>query len=331
MKVARVEVFLVGREWNNLVIARAHTDTGLTGLGEGTMQWQARTVADRHRAHGHPLRPRRLPVRNRAPGPGHVPQRIRARRPGAEQRDRGDRIRALGHLRQGPRTSPCTICSAERSMTQYPPTPTAGSTTGAAPAKPPRPRGNVVDAGYRGLKFDPFWGLGTRSRSRRPPPRRRGRRRGARGGRPRCQDHDRWPRPLQRRHREQPRSCARRKRRLLVRGAGRPGKLSRPRRGGEACGPAHRGRRALLLALPDAAALESLAGRTSSSPIRSRSAACSRPRRSPRSPTAAICRSPFIALSGRSLRLRSCNSTRRRRTSSARSPFRPSMSTGARS
>ena len=45
VKVSRVETFLVGHEWNNLVIARVHTDTGLSGLGEGTMQWQARTVA----------------------------------------------------------------------------------------------------------------------------------------------------------------------------------------------------------------------------------------------------------------------------------------------
>ena len=45
LKIARVEIFLVGREWNNLVIVRLHTDDGLTGLGEGTMQWQARTVA----------------------------------------------------------------------------------------------------------------------------------------------------------------------------------------------------------------------------------------------------------------------------------------------
>ena len=45
MKVSSVEVFLVGHEWNNLVLVRVRTDTGLSGLGEGTMQWQARTVA----------------------------------------------------------------------------------------------------------------------------------------------------------------------------------------------------------------------------------------------------------------------------------------------
>ena len=38
-------MFLVGHGWNNLVLTRVHTDTGLSGLGEGTMQWQARTVA----------------------------------------------------------------------------------------------------------------------------------------------------------------------------------------------------------------------------------------------------------------------------------------------
>jgi len=45
VKISRVEAFIVGREWNNLVIARVHTDAGVTGLGEGTMQWQALTVA----------------------------------------------------------------------------------------------------------------------------------------------------------------------------------------------------------------------------------------------------------------------------------------------
>ena len=38
MRINRIEVFLVGHEWNNLVLVRVHTDTGLSGLGEGTMQ-----------------------------------------------------------------------------------------------------------------------------------------------------------------------------------------------------------------------------------------------------------------------------------------------------
>src|SRR3546814_5232721 len=39
------ETFLVGRPWNNLLFVRLHTEDGLTGVGEGTMQWQAQTVA----------------------------------------------------------------------------------------------------------------------------------------------------------------------------------------------------------------------------------------------------------------------------------------------
>ncbi|KAA0691968.1 mandelate racemase/muconate lactonizing enzyme family protein [Neorhizobium sp. P12A] len=43
-KAIRIETFLVGRPWNNLLIVRITADNGLTGLGEGTMQWQAKTV-----------------------------------------------------------------------------------------------------------------------------------------------------------------------------------------------------------------------------------------------------------------------------------------------
>ncbi len=41
---ARLETFLIGRPWNNLLVVRLTTEDGCTGLGEGTMQWQARTV-----------------------------------------------------------------------------------------------------------------------------------------------------------------------------------------------------------------------------------------------------------------------------------------------
>ena len=60
MKVTRVEVFLVGHGWNNLVLTRVHTDTGLFGLGEGTMQWQARTAASAIEHIEHPLCARRF-------------------------------------------------------------------------------------------------------------------------------------------------------------------------------------------------------------------------------------------------------------------------------
>ncbi|KAJ54439.1 hypothetical protein ACMU_17145 [Actibacterium mucosum KCTC 23349] len=44
MNIVRLETFLVGRDWNNLLLVRLTTDSGLTGVGEGTMQWQAASV-----------------------------------------------------------------------------------------------------------------------------------------------------------------------------------------------------------------------------------------------------------------------------------------------
>lgn len=44
--ISSVETFLVGRAWNNLLLVRMHTSEGLSGVGEGTMQWQAPTVAE---------------------------------------------------------------------------------------------------------------------------------------------------------------------------------------------------------------------------------------------------------------------------------------------
>jgi galactonate dehydratase len=46
MKIRALETFLIGRSWNNLLFVRLTTDGGLTGVGEGTMQWQASTVAE---------------------------------------------------------------------------------------------------------------------------------------------------------------------------------------------------------------------------------------------------------------------------------------------
>ena len=37
MKITHVDTFVVGTEWRNLTIVRAHTDEGLTGLGEARM------------------------------------------------------------------------------------------------------------------------------------------------------------------------------------------------------------------------------------------------------------------------------------------------------
>ena len=252
------------------------------------MQWQAKTVAAAIDHMADALRARRVAVRDRAAGPGDVPQRICPRRPGAQQRHRRDRVRALGHLRQG--AGPAGPQSARRPRPCRDPglcqrLARRGRRRGATSR--PR-RAHVAASGYRGLKFDPFWGLGRdpdRAEMRRGH--RRGRR-GALGGRPRRPGLRRRARPLQRRRRQPARARARRGRRRLVRGAGRPRELRRARPGRAPPRAADRLRRALLLALPGAAAASPKGGRTCCSPIRSRSAACSRRRRSPPWPTAPI-------------------------------------------
>ena len=43
-RVTKVETFLVGTVWRNLVFARVHTDEGIDGIGEGTLEYQPKAV-----------------------------------------------------------------------------------------------------------------------------------------------------------------------------------------------------------------------------------------------------------------------------------------------
>jgi galactonate dehydratase len=43
-RVTKVETHLVGTRWCNWVFARVFTDDGITGVGEGTCEWQAKAV-----------------------------------------------------------------------------------------------------------------------------------------------------------------------------------------------------------------------------------------------------------------------------------------------
>jgi galactonate dehydratase len=43
-RITRVETHLVGTRWCNWVFARVFTDDGITGIGEGTCEWQAKAV-----------------------------------------------------------------------------------------------------------------------------------------------------------------------------------------------------------------------------------------------------------------------------------------------
>ena len=44
MRVTRLETFTVGAGWKNWMFVRVHTDEGLTGIGEGTLNGFVRTV-----------------------------------------------------------------------------------------------------------------------------------------------------------------------------------------------------------------------------------------------------------------------------------------------
>ncbi len=159
MKVTRVEVFLVGREWNNLVIARVHTDTGVSGLGEGTMQWQARTVAaaishmaDRYVLGASPFEIERLVqamYRNEYARGGPVLNSAIAAIEFALWDICGKALGQPVHNLLGGKVHESIPayangwCDVEGSAAEV-----------AAAAR------KVVAAGYKGLKFDPFWGLG---------------------------------------------------------------------------------------------------------------------------------------------------------------------------
>ena len=158
MKVTRVEVFLVGHGWNNLVLTRVHTDTGLCGLGEGTMQWQARTVAaaidhmtTRYVLGASPFEVERLVqamYRNEYARGGPVLNSAIAAIEFALWDICG---KALGQ--------PVFNLLGGRVHAEIPAYangwhhPETGAGAGAAARA-------VAAAGYRALKFDPFWGLG---------------------------------------------------------------------------------------------------------------------------------------------------------------------------
>ncbi len=159
MRVNRVEVFLVGHGWNNLVLTRVHTDTGLTGLGEGTMQWQAKTVAaaidhmtTRYVLGASPFDIERLVqamFRNEYARGGPVLNSAIAAIEFALWDICGKAVGQPVHNLLGGRVHSAVPAYANGWYDAE-----KGTADIAAAAR------NVAAAGYRGLKFDPFWGLG---------------------------------------------------------------------------------------------------------------------------------------------------------------------------
>src|SRR5207244_6965023 len=44
MRIIRIETFTVGAGWKNWLFVRVHTDDGLSGVGEGTLNGFVRTI-----------------------------------------------------------------------------------------------------------------------------------------------------------------------------------------------------------------------------------------------------------------------------------------------
>ena len=283
MKVARVEMFLVGHGWNNLVITRVHTDTGLSGLGEGTMQWQARTVAAAidHMASRYVL----------GASPFDIERLVQAMY--RNEYARGGPV--LNSAIAAIEFALWDICGKALGQPVY------NLLGGRVHDVDSRLRQWLVRAGRRrrdaagraqsrrrglpGPEVRSVLGTGARSRSRRPPARSRESRRGACGGRPRrsgCSSMAMAASASARRagsrmSSPKPASIGSRSRSSRKTTCARPGGSARRDCRSPSASAATRATRCR-------SSLQR-AARMSSSPIRSRSAACSRPRRSRCSPT----------------------------------------------
>jgi len=159
VKITRIETFLVGHGWNNLLFTRLHADNGLTGIGEGTMQWQARTVAtavdhmaERYVLGASPFEVERLVqamYRNEYARGGPVLNSAIASIEFALWDICGKALGQPVHNLLGGRVHETIAAYANGWFDAE-----HGSGDIAAAAQ------RALALGYRGLKFDPFWGLG---------------------------------------------------------------------------------------------------------------------------------------------------------------------------
>ena len=44
-RVTRIDAYVVDAKWRNFVFAHVHTDDGISGIGEGSCEWQPQMVA----------------------------------------------------------------------------------------------------------------------------------------------------------------------------------------------------------------------------------------------------------------------------------------------
>ncbi len=102
MKITEIETFTVGAGWKNWLFVKVHTDAGIHGIGEGTLNGFIAHHRSR-RARAEASRDRPGPARISSLVEAHARQRLARWRAHPPHRDRGGRGRLLGHSGQEPR------------------------------------------------------------------------------------------------------------------------------------------------------------------------------------------------------------------------------------
>ena len=100
MKITKFETFLANAGLRNYLFIRLSTDSGLSGVGEATLEWQEKTVETLAHEWVAWAGSGPRPVRHRGSGGGDDPRPVPGRSHGDDGHQRG-RDRALGPGREG--------------------------------------------------------------------------------------------------------------------------------------------------------------------------------------------------------------------------------------
>ena len=154
MKITGFETFLANAGLRNYLFIRLRTDTGLTGIGEATLEWQEKTVETLLHEWVEAPGAGQRSVRHRGDDRRHDPRPVPGRLDGHDG-DQRRRDRDVGPDRQGVR--PAGLPPAGRPLPRpHPHLRQRLVRRGAHAGGICRAGGPAVERGYRALKFDPF-------------------------------------------------------------------------------------------------------------------------------------------------------------------------------
>ena len=180
-RITRITTYVVGMRWRNCVFARVETDDGISGVGEGTLEYQPQAVEAAIDQLAARYVDRQVRVRDRAAVATTCCATSSCAAPiinsaiAALEMAMWDIVgKALGR--------PVYDLLGGRVHEACRPTPTPGTAPAARRRRSARRRRRAAAKGYRGLKFDPFERRGPRPGPRRDPPRRSRSSQAVRGG-----------------------------------------------------------------------------------------------------------------------------------------------------